>query len=178
MNVLASPPGRRASMLAEGLRDPLQANTPIVAAVDASPASRAVIDSAVRLAADLAAPLVFVYVRRGPAGFLGSPVYQRRLTKALGRASRVLDRALRAAAQAGVDAEGEILEGSPRKRILEFARARQARLIIIGSRGRKLGRSVSRAVARSANGPNVLVAPAVLDEGSRPTLDSLERVPV
>lgn len=158
MNVLAERSGRRVSVRApEGPREPLQTKGPIVAAVDASPASRPVIDAAVRLAAELAAPLLFVFVRRGPAGFFGSPVYQRRLTKALAGASRVLDRALRAAAHAGVDAEGEILEGSPRRRILEFARAREASLIIIGSRRRKLGRSVSRAVARGADGP-VMVA--------------------
>ena len=157
MNVVAEPSGQRVSVRApEGQREPLQAKRPIVAAVDASPASRPVIDAAVRLAAELAAPLVFVFVRRGPAAFLGSPVYQRRLTKALARASRVLDRALSAAAHAGVDAQGEILEGSPRKRILEFARAREARLVIIGSRRRKLGRSVSRAVARGADGPVVV----------------------
>jgi nucleotide-binding universal stress UspA family protein len=47
---------------------------PIVAAVDASPASRAAVDEAIILAAELDLSLVFVYVRRGPAGFFGRPI--------------------------------------------------------------------------------------------------------
>ena len=116
---------------------------PIVAAVDGSTASTAAVETAVRLGAEMDAPLVFVYVRRGPPGFLGAPVYQRRLTAAMARARHVLDRALRAAARAGVAAEGEILEGSPRRRILEFARERGARLVVVGRRRRRLRRSVS-----------------------------------
>jgi nucleotide-binding universal stress UspA family protein len=133
---------------------------PIVAAVDGSAASGAAIGEAVRLAAELSAPIVFVYVRRGPAGVLGAPVYQRRLTTEMTRARRVLDRALAAADSAGVPAEGEILEGSPRRRISEFARDRRARLIVVGSRPRKLGQSVSTAVIRSAGQP-VMVARSI-----------------
>jgi nucleotide-binding universal stress UspA family protein len=132
--------------------------TPIVAAVDGSSASRSAIEIAVKLAVELSAPLVFVYVRRGPAGFLGTPIFQRRLTAEMARARRALARALRAAARAGVDAEGEILEGSPHKRILEFARDRGARLIVVGSRGSNRSRSVSRAVVRAAEGPVVVAA--------------------
>jgi nucleotide-binding universal stress UspA family protein len=130
---------------------------PIVAGVDGSPASTVAVETAVNLAGELGAPIVFVYVRRGPAGFLGVPVYQRRLTKEMARGRRVLDEALEAAAAAGVSAEGEILEGSPRRRIPEFARGRGARLVVVGSRRRKVGRSVSRGVADAAGRP-VLVA--------------------
>jgi nucleotide-binding universal stress UspA family protein len=133
---------------------------PIVAAVDGSAASRAAIGEAVRLAGELDAPVAFVYVRRGPAGFLGAPVYQRRLTKQMARAGRVLERALAFANSAGVQAEGEILEGSARRRITEFARDRGARLIVVGSRGRKLRQSVSAAVIRAAGRP-VVVARSV-----------------
>ncbi len=48
---------------------------PIVAAVDDSAASCAAVAEAVRLGCELGAPIVFVYVRRGPAGFFGAPVY-------------------------------------------------------------------------------------------------------
>jgi nucleotide-binding universal stress UspA family protein len=65
------------------------------------------------------------------------------------RARRVLDRALRAAARAGVEADGEILEKSPQQSILEFAAARGARLVVVGSRGRKLGRNVPGAIVRA-----------------------------
>jgi nucleotide-binding universal stress UspA family protein len=133
---------------------------PIVAAVDGSAASRAAIGEAVRLAVELSAPIVFVYVRRGPAGVFGAPVYQRRLTTEMARARRVLDGALAVAVSAGVLAEGEILEGSPRRRISEFARDRSARLIVVGSRARKLGQSVSTGVIRSAGRP-VIVARSI-----------------
>ena len=133
---------------------------PIVAAVDGSAASRPAIAEAVRLAAELSAPVVFVYVRRGPAGALGAPVYQRRLTTEMARARPVLDRALAIADSAGVAAEGEILEGAPRRRISEFARDRSARLIVVGSRRRKLGQSVSTGVIRSAGRP-VIVARSI-----------------
>ena len=129
---------------------------PIVAAVDGSAASRAAIGEAVRLGAELEAPIVFVYVRRGPAGVFGSPVYQRRLTKETARARRVLDRALAVATSADVAAEGEILEGSPKRRIPEFARDRAARLVVVGSRKRRLGRSVSGGIVRAAGRPVVV----------------------
>lgn len=130
--------------------------SPIVAAVDGTEASRGVVEEAVRLGSELAAPVVFVNVRRGPSGFFGEPVYQRRLTKKAARARRTLERALAAAARAGVPAEGEILEGSPRRRISEFARDRGARLVVIGSRTRKVKRSVSGGIIRSAERPIVV----------------------
>ena len=129
---------------------------PIVAAVDGSAASRAAVETAVRLGAEMDAPVVFVYVRRDPAAFLGAPFYQRRLSAAMAPARRVLDRAVRSAARAGVTASGEILEGSPRKRILEFARERGARFVVVGRRRRRLGRSVSGAVVRAAQRPVVV----------------------
>ena len=131
---------------------------PIVAAVDGSEASRAAVEEAVNLAADLEAPLVFAYVRRGPAGFMGSPIYQQQLTVENERARRVLDRALRIANIAEVEAEAEILEGSPQRRIVEFARDRDAQLVVMGSRRRRFRPSVARAVTRAADRPVVIAA--------------------
>ena len=131
-----------------------------MAAVDGSAASRAAIGEAVRLAAELSAPIVFVYVRRGPPVSSARPVYQRRLTMETARARRVLDSALPVADSAGVPAEGEILEGSPRRRISELARNRSARLIVVNSRPRKLGQSVSTGVIRRAGWP-VIVARSI-----------------
>jgi len=130
---------------------------PIIAAIDGSPAGWKASDAAVRLAHDLNAPLTFVYVRRGPVSFLGTPFFERRLATRMAEARRIVDGALRGAARAGVAAEGEILEGSPRKRIVEFAGDRSARLIVVGSRRGRLGRSVSSAIVRAAQTP-VLVA--------------------
>jgi nucleotide-binding universal stress UspA family protein len=55
-----------------------------------------------------------------------------------------------------VEPDGEILEGAPRRRIVEFARSRGARFVVVGSRRRKLGRSISRGVARAAGRPVVV----------------------
>jgi nucleotide-binding universal stress UspA family protein len=132
------------------------ATAPIVAAVDGSTASAGALETAVWLGAEMDAPVVFVYVRPGPAGFLGEPVYQLRLTAAMARARRALGQALRSAARAGVAAESEILEGSPRKRIREFARERGARLVVVGPRRRRFGRSVSSSVGRTARRPVVV----------------------
>jgi nucleotide-binding universal stress UspA family protein len=64
--------------------------------------------------------------------------------------------ALAAAEKAGVEAEGEILEGSAKRRIAEFARDRNAQLVVVGSRRRRVGRSVSRELIRSSERPVVV----------------------
>ena len=133
-----------------------QSVPPIVAAVDGSAASRAAIVEAVHLAGELEAPIVFVHVRRGPAGFFGAPSYQKRLTAKMARARRVLGEALAVADNAGVPADIEVLEGSPRRRVSEFARERGARLIVVGSRRHKLGPSVSTGVIRTAGRPVIV----------------------
>jgi nucleotide-binding universal stress UspA family protein len=144
-----------------GTLGPENAVPPIVAAIDGSSASERAVEASIRFARRLNAPIVFVYVRRGPANFLGSPEYQRRLTSKMADARKVLDGALKTAADAGVNAEAEILEGSPQRRIAEFAKHRGAQLVVLGSRRRKLGRSVSSGVARAADRP-VVVTPAVM----------------
>jgi nucleotide-binding universal stress UspA family protein len=150
-----------------GARSDARDGRPIVAAVDGSSGSQAASGEAVRLAAALDSPLVFVYVRRGPAGFFGEPVYQQRLSKELARARRALQAALAVAASEGVDATAEVLEGSPRRRIAEFARDRQARLVVVGSRKRKLTPSVSRGVVQRAGRPVVVArAPRALAAAS------------
>jgi nucleotide-binding universal stress UspA family protein len=130
---------------------------PIVVAVDNTRAATAAAQAAVRLARDLAAPLVFVYVRRGPSSALGTPYYQRRLDREMRAGRRALDAALAIAERAGVPATGEEIAGNPAGRVVDFARLRGARLVVLGSRRRRLGRSVARDVIRSADRP-VLVA--------------------
>jgi nucleotide-binding universal stress UspA family protein len=138
-------------------RGRLRSEAPVVAAVDNSASSQPAIDAGIALAGELNAPLVFAYVRRGPAGFLGEPVYQRRLTKKMENARKTLAHALRAAEAMDVEAEGTVLEGSPGRRIVQFAHERRARMVVVGRRRRRLGRSVSRAVVRAARRP-VIVA--------------------
>ena len=126
---------------------------PIVVAVDNSRAAAAAVRAAVRLAQELTAPLVFVYVRRGPSSALGEPYYQRRLDAEMRAGGRALDDALALAQRAGVPATGEQLAGNPARRVVEFARLRGARLVVLGSRRSRLGRSVSRNVIRDADRP-------------------------
>jgi nucleotide-binding universal stress UspA family protein len=130
---------------------------PIVVAVDESPAARSAVEDGVRIARELEAPVVFVYVRRGPSATLGEPYYQRRLNREIAAGTRAVDHALAAAERAGVSASGEQLHGNPARRVAEFARLRGAQLLVLGSRRRRLGRSVSRAVLRNADRP-ILVA--------------------
>jgi nucleotide-binding universal stress UspA family protein len=129
---------------------------PIVVAVD-SRAATAAVEAAVSLGADLAAPLVFVYVRRGPSSALGEPYYQRRLDAEMASGHRALTDALAIATKAGVPATGEQLAGNPARRLVEFARLRGARLVVLGSRQRRLSSGVARGVIRTADRP-VLVA--------------------
>jgi nucleotide-binding universal stress UspA family protein len=130
---------------------------PVVVAVDDSRAAEAAIRDGIRLAGELAAPVVFVYVRRGPSTALGEPYYQRRLDAEVRVGDRAIAAGLAAARRAGVAATGEQLHGTPARRLAEFARHRDAQLIVVGARRRWLAKSVSRALIRSAEGP-VLVA--------------------
>lgn len=130
---------------------------PIVVGIDNSRAAAAAAREAVGLAEELAAPLVFVYVRRGPSSALGEPYYQRRLDAEMQAGRRALNDALAIAERAAVPATGVQLAGTAASRVVEFARERGARLVVVGSRRRRLGRSVSRDVIRSADRP-VLVA--------------------
>jgi nucleotide-binding universal stress UspA family protein len=130
---------------------------PIVVALDSSPATEAAAQAGVRLARELDAPLVFVYVRRGPWSGLGEPYHQRHLDAEMSSGRRALGEAVAIAERAGVSASAEQLAGRPARRVVEFAGLRGARLLVLGSRRRRLGRSVSRAVIRGADRP-VLVA--------------------
>lgn len=130
---------------------------PIVAAVDGRTA-RATAEAAARLAREIDAPLTFVHVRRRPSSLLGRPHYERRLARDFYRARKALDIAIAAAADAGVTAHGEIVEGDAAARIAEFARARRARLLVVGSRRRRLGRSISRGAIRASDVSVVVAA--------------------
>ena len=135
-------------------------DAPIVAAVDASRSGTAAAREAIAVARRLGAPVVFVYVRDGPSSILGEPYYQRRLDAEMARAKRALGEALAAAEQAGVAASGELLEGPPAGRVIDFANLRAARLVVVGPRRRRrFRRSISRRVACAADRP-VMVADA------------------
>jgi nucleotide-binding universal stress UspA family protein len=135
-------------------------DAPIVAAVDASASGAAAAGTAIPIARRHSAPVVFVYVRDGPSSILGEPYYQRRLDAETASAKRALGDALAAAERAGVTASGEVLDGPPAHRLVEFTHLRGARLVVLGPpRRRRFRRSVSRRVLRAADRP-VMVADA------------------
>jgi nucleotide-binding universal stress UspA family protein len=136
-------------------RRPEREDAPVVAAVDASASGAAAARTAISLASRLGAPVVFVYVRSGPSSIMGEPYYQRRLDAEMAAAKRALGNALTAAERAGVAASGEELDGPPARRLVEFARLRGARLVVLGSRRRQFHRSVSRRVIHAADRPVV-----------------------
>jgi nucleotide-binding universal stress UspA family protein len=131
------------------------ASPPIVAAVEPSTA-HGTADTAGRLARELGAPLVFAFVRPRPWAILGAPYYQRQLTRDLLRGRQTLDTALAAAKRHGVMPYGEILEGDTATGVVGFAKARNARLLVVGQRRRRLRPSISRRVIRASDLPVVV----------------------
>ena len=135
---------------------------PVVVATDGSQGAEAAVAAGARVARTIGTRAVLVYVRPS-VGPLGDPYYQEKLTEQMGHARAALERAHELLAQEGVDADEEILEGSAADRVVELARARNAPLIVVGSRGlgavagAVLG-SVSSAIIHRADRP-VLVVP-------------------
>jgi nucleotide-binding universal stress UspA family protein len=134
----------------------------ILVATDGSPNGGYALEQALDLAKGGGSRLLIVYVRHAPFSALGEPFYQRSLTAESKDACETGALALARAQAVGVEAEVEVLEGDPPKRILELARLRDVDLIVVGSRrlgtlaGLLLG-SVSREVVHHADRP-VLVA--------------------
>jgi nucleotide-binding universal stress UspA family protein len=134
----------------------------IVVATDGSAGSQEAVTTALGLARESGAIATFVYVRPAPLPILGDPFFQRSLSQELLRARAALASAEALAAQAGVETESEVLEGDAANRVIELARARDADLIVIGSRGRgavtgALLGSVSSAVVHRADRPVLVV---------------------
>jgi nucleotide-binding universal stress UspA family protein len=134
----------------------------IMVAVDGSDGSNAAIDEAVALAQQLDVALSFVYVRKSLSSALGHPYYERHLSHDLREGREVIAEAIQKAAAAGIECDGDIVEGDAADEIVSFADSRAVDLIVVGSRGygalagALLG-SVSREVVQHASTP-VLVA--------------------
>jgi nucleotide-binding universal stress UspA family protein len=136
---------------------------PIVIATDGSDGAEAAVGAGAQVARTLGTNAVLVYVRQS-LGPLGDPYYQEKLSEQMAHARAALERANELLSRAAVEAEEEILEGAAADRIVELARARNAPLIVVGSRGlgavagALLG-SVSSAIIHRADRP-VLVVPS------------------
>jgi nucleotide-binding universal stress UspA family protein len=138
----------------------------IVIATDGSPTGKAAVSAGIELAADEGASVAFVHVvsildfAEHDNGDV--PAAPQRLPRTEDDA--VLQDALGAAAEHGVDATAELLIGYPPKQIVRLAAELGADLIVVGSRG--LSRlkgvvmgSTSREVLRQAGRPVLVVQP-------------------
>jgi nucleotide-binding universal stress UspA family protein len=140
-----------------------------VIATDGSESAEQAVAAGARVARTLGTTAVLVYVRP-PIGALGEPYYQEKLTEQMAYARAALDRARTLVSEQGCEADAEILEGNPADQLVELARARDAHLIVVGSRGlgavagALLG-SVSSAIIHRADRP-VLVVPKRADAAS------------
>ena len=134
----------------------------IVIATDGSGGGRAALEQGLELARVAGASAVVIYVRHAPLPIVGDPYYHRGVGAELVKGRATLDEAAARTAEAGVDAEFELLEGDPPGQVVELARARDADLVVVGSRGlgtmagALLG-SVSGEVVRKADRPVLVV---------------------
>jgi nucleotide-binding universal stress UspA family protein len=106
----------------------------VVVATDGTPSSRAALEKGLSMAEELGARVTFVSAYRAPWAALGKPFYERSLSKRLAVARNALDEAKAAADAFGVDAYYEIVEGKPATAIARLAEARDADLVVVGSR--------------------------------------------
>lgn len=133
----------------------------ILVATDGSPGAREAVLDGLDLALTTGSSVTFVYVRHD-IPLLGSPFYERKLSKQLRRARAALDEAMAEAERQSVDADTDIAEGDVVEEILEAAVFREADIIVVGSRG--LGRltgavmgSVSKALVELSPIPVLVV---------------------
>lgn len=110
------------------------ASPTVLIATDGRPSSRAAIEKGLAIAQELGARVTFVSAYRPPWAALGEPFYQRSLTRKLGESRKALDDAKVAAEAFGTEADYEIVEGRPTRAIAALAAARDADLVVVGSR--------------------------------------------
>jgi nucleotide-binding universal stress UspA family protein len=130
------------------------ASPTVLIATDGRPSSRAAVKKGLVIARKLGARVTFVSAYRPPWAALGEPSYQRSLTKKLGESRKALSEAKMAADAFGTEADYEIVEGRPARAIAAVAAARDADLVVVGSRDLSLPAlrsSVSRSLVGHSN---------------------------
>lgn len=134
----------------------------VLVATDGTPSSRAAVEKGLSIAQECGARVTFVSAYRPPWALLGEPFYQRSLSKRLAVSREALDEAKAAAEAIGTDADYEIVEGKPASAIAGMAAARDADLVVVGSRDvTNPAAALSGSVSRSLVGQSdraVLVA--------------------
>jgi nucleotide-binding universal stress UspA family protein len=132
----------------------------ILVATDSSQSGTAAVDEALELAARLGVGLTFVSVS---SRVVGDPFYGRSVSETLRDTHAAVEDALDRAAEAGVPADGEIIEGDAADEIVALADNLDSSLIVIGSRshGSLMGRlgTVSADVVQHARRPVLIVSP-------------------
>jgi nucleotide-binding universal stress UspA family protein len=128
-------PNRRPRDNMRGPKSTAASSAPMVLiATDGTPSSRAAVEKGLSIARELGARVTFVSVFRRPWDALGEPFYQRSLVKRLAGSRDALDEAEVAAQAYSTDADYEIVEGKPADAIAAMAAARDADLVVVGSR--------------------------------------------
>jgi nucleotide-binding universal stress UspA family protein len=134
----------------------------IVIATDGSLDATRAVDDGLELAHEVGAAVTFVHARATPSPLLGEPYHGRELSAEIARARDVMRDAMIKANAAGVDADYEIVDGSPADVILDVADSHDADLIVVGSRGlgavqSALFGSVSKTLVARARRPVLVV---------------------
>jgi nucleotide-binding universal stress UspA family protein len=134
----------------------------IVIATDGSPDATKAIHEGLGLAHELDADVTFVSVRATPNAMWGAPVYQAELATSTQIAREAVENAMALADEAGIDADYEILDGTPAQAITAVADTHAADVIVVGSRGRgavtsALLGSVSKALITHSHRPVLVV---------------------
>jgi nucleotide-binding universal stress UspA family protein len=107
----------------------------IVAAVDGSPAAQHAAMHAMMLSRLTGARLQIIYVVDTHVTFQMGMYQELALETLQQDGEKVVAETVKSAREAGVDATGEVMSGSPRAVIVEWAKQNGADLIVVGSHG-------------------------------------------
>ncbi|MDQ7029439.1 MAG: universal stress protein [Ardenticatenia bacterium] len=108
--------------------------TTIVVGVDGTARSEHAARVAANIAQKYGASLILVYAYDPVPRYLGTNLYEEAVARAIAHGEEVLEQTVSHLPRS-VRAEQELLEGPPAMAILKVVEARQANLVVIGSRG-------------------------------------------